>query len=1022
MPVLPILLLLLLSLARPSETCDFVNNEEDTKMKLRGLLDDDSVRLVEYNIEVDGYSREFWRTVGGNEWFQPWVWYRAKGTYSQRLLLLFHYFFGFLKPYLGIGVRSLHLHLNVSVPGCLDGMSSSTLEPKLRQFLYYDLKNETEKQATEFSTDIRVCSQHVGNFSGSGRLVYRCCSRDNQGLEACSEESDDEWVWVLRAFIITLCILLFLYFPRLIPRGYYVYTFHYYPPDGQTFNLLLTPQPARYRRESPDSTVLPAARWRKLRTLEREVSELQPDVVYSAKIKRVTFECGMDRLLSETSSPVSVFRSLFDTWIRCKVRHADSLEDCCSAPVCGELCCTCCPPWAAWLRALRTIVLLLVLAVPALPILYVMAADDLEYQEVATMMDERGLRQSYNFYFGSIFGKVVVSLLAGLYVLHVVLVVVDGCHDQNLARSYTELLQVARHRARLRDRLHDSQAIIRKVFWPIKRLGVMAVPLWLILLLLLPLVLLVYMVATAPVPKLLVHCVRLLAGRTAGRRRKTNAEMTVWGQVENMLFVFTLVDVFAVLTLALNFLVHVLVIAVVQLIVNVAFLMKFFTIMVLLVVYIRDSFRMVNSTYASHHATVLGYVLALEEEDLKEEADKDWREQENKIFKIVPSSSADSKGRAGPEEEAYRKKRLFTIKNDALRMRMRSLALFLDKDDIPYIPKKFLEHTTTIACPGSPGRLEEAYLRALGRFARTVVFLMLILLPLLAYASTYDISTNLQFFAILFTGTIPLVMRYFFMSPGAMKKVNTNTLRFKTQMDDKVESFMQTWAVEDVIVEKFGPPNQDDPQDKPVKTKPAPLTDDAGITQPASDPSHPFQPLSAPSNRSSKNTGQLNYMLPDPTQDEDNGDDLLPNMNGDHAAMEPDDNTDPYRQQQRAHKHKKHKKKKKSSHRHVSPLDDLVPTTIGGGGGGDIPTNDRATVNGKEARMREKRRGKKEGPVRIDLILDISEEKPVPRGLLPGEGEGEEKSVGMSDPPSFHDWHGRPRPVDETKESGKLVV
>lgn len=74
--------------------------------------------------------------------------------------------------------------------------------------------------------------------------------------------------------------------------------------------------------------------------------------------------------------------------------------------MCGELCCSTCPPWITWLRALRTILVLLLLAVPAMPLLYAMTAEGLQYQELANAFTERGLRQSYNFYAGSVLGKV----------------------------------------------------------------------------------------------------------------------------------------------------------------------------------------------------------------------------------------------------------------------------------------------------------------------------------------------------------------------------------------------------------------------------------------------------------------------------------------------------------------------------------------------------------------------------------------------------------------------------------------
>ena len=59
---------------------------------------------------------------------------------------------------------------------------------------------------------------HVEDKNGWGELVYRCCSRDDAGHETCDEIWDDEWVWVLRTFVIIITILLFLYFPSVIPK------------------------------------------------------------------------------------------------------------------------------------------------------------------------------------------------------------------------------------------------------------------------------------------------------------------------------------------------------------------------------------------------------------------------------------------------------------------------------------------------------------------------------------------------------------------------------------------------------------------------------------------------------------------------------------------------------------------------------------------------------------------------------------------------------------------------------------
>ncbi|XP_070175037.1 uncharacterized protein [Littorina saxatilis] len=967
------------------------------------------------------------------------------GTNSERLLLLFHYYYGLLKPYLGIGTRTVDLELRLNVSGCLNGLSSLELERRMRQFLYYDLGNATERSNAKFDdADIRVCTMHVGSENGWGRLVYYCCSRNDAGNEFCSEIGDDYWVWVLRSFIVIVSVLLFLYFPKMIPKGYRVYSFYYYPPDNKSFNMMITTTPEKYK-DSSKATVLSSAHWRKMLKFRAEISKLQPDVIYRVKVKRMTFECGMDRLLSETSSPVGAFRSIFDSLVRCKVRHADPLEDCCNTPVCGQLCCHFCPAWHVLLRAMRTILVLLVLALPALPILYAMAAEDLEYQELAGIYRERDLHQSYNFYPGSVFGKVIVALLSSLYLLHLILVVIDGCHDHNLATAYTQLLQVTRRKTRLQDRVSHSQSIVRKIFWPVKRFGILAIPAGIILLVLLPVILIVYLIVTSPVPKLLVHVGSLVCGKTKNRRSKTKAEMTALGLGESVLFVVTLIDVFAVLTLSVNFVVHVVVILLVQAVVDLSFVMKFLPIIILLAVYVRDSFKVVNNTYASHHNVVLRHVLNIESEDIKREADKDWHDQENKIFKIVPITALDPKGREGKEEESYKRKKLFFFKNGAVRMRTRSLIMFLDKEDIPYIPKKFLTHTTTIRCPGSPGRLDEAYLKAAGRFGRTVVFLLFVLLVVLAYADMYYLSPTSTFFATLLTGAIPLILRYFFLNPGTVSKVDTSTLRFQTQMDDKVESFEQSWVVEDMQVDTIILPKdfdglydptlkpfhetteEEEPEQKEgekeetgsyTPTPPRPRPSSPQLSRGELDGHKGLQP----SQINKPGQGYANYMMAMDTEDDAVPDDIQQYQQFNNATMEPQaDNL----QQQRQHtarpppsprpaaKGEEQSRTRKKSKQTPMPLGDnpdfqkmispSPPSPLQPNGVITTPSG-KWTGKGKKSKN-----GKTKKPPRIDLVIDISKEDLIFYNV------DETKLGASSRPPSVH-WNRRSRLAPENRK------
>nr|KAG5694261.1 hypothetical protein BaRGS_021576 [Batillaria attramentaria] len=841
------------------------------------------------------------------------------GENSERLLLLFHYYYGLLKPYLGIGTETLDLDLDLDDPGCLRPLSSEDLEDKLRHFLYYDLKNETERLEAKFADqDIHVCSMHVGDYDGWGRLVYRCCHRDDEGNESCNNISDDEWVWVLRAFIITVSALLFLYFPTFIP----------------------------------------------------------------------------------------------------KVRHADPLEDCCNSPLCGELFCTQCPAWHAWLRAVRTVLVLVLLALPAFPILYAMAGDDLEYQELARIFEDRGLKQSFNYYIGLVAGRVIVGTLCSLYVFHGVLVVVDGCTDGNLARAYTELLQVSRRKARLQDRVRQSQSIIKKAVWPIKRYGILAIPAGLILLGLVPIGWLVYVIFTSPVPKLIMHTFSLLCGNGTNRHRQTQDEMSKCRLVESVLFVVTLIAVFAVVTLSINFLVHVLVILLVTLIVDISFVMKFLPIVVLLLVYVRDSFKVVNNTYSAHYSIVLRHVLGMEAEDIKNEADKDWAMQENKIFKIVPDTAEGAFGCEGKDEKDFRKKKLFFRKNGAWRMRTRSLILFLDKDDIPYIPKKFLFHTTCMACPGSPGRIAEAFLKAAGRFGRTVVFLLFIMLVVLAYADTYYISPTSQFFAILLTGTIPLVLRYFFLNPGSVTKVDTTTLRFRTQMDDKIESFMQSWVLEDLeVAETFLCEDYDNLYNKtgPYDVDFTPPDKDTVQAMMTQDGWMPLQKREYGLSEAGVRTtpgGYGNFMLADDSPMDGDADDWSHYQTFTDPTLEQDAGLPP------AHRHSRQQPKKQNSSANHHP-NAAKPAerpqrngSVRFGAGGLVANNIKSLTNG------DPKAGKTgtDQPPRIDLVVDISGEE----ALAVYSVDLAEKAVGIGRPPNLH-WKRKSNLVRDSTEKSEGI-
>ncbi|XP_059153421.1 uncharacterized protein LOC131939235 isoform X2 [Physella acuta] len=789
---------------------------------------DSDTRILEYHIQFVNISdKKFdFDARASEDAFQPSRWFRTQGESSSQLLLVNNYYYGMLKPFITPGIVKVTLSLRVSPPTCLDGVKGEQIEVMIRDYLLLDFNIDGSKMKHPFkySDDVEICTAHISDNNGWGRLLYRCCGLDNSKELYCDDVFEDDWVWALRAFIISITCILFLYFPMFIPEGYRFNNYVFYPKGELKFHFILTTNPETYRDEDRVK-VLKMSSWKKMSRLSHHVEGLEPEKPYVADVRKVTYNVCMDKLLVEGASTTNARRSFFNAFVRCKIRQSEALEECCDAPFCGTVWCRRCPAWKVWLRATRTVLVMFILALPSLPFMYAMTAENMDYQQMSEAFQTRGLTHLFNFYLGKTLGRVTVGVLASMYILHTIIIIVDGATEEAISKLYNEVLDVSMKKKTLHGHIKWTRKTIRRFCFPVRKFGVLTVPLFFLLsLVLVPAYFTLSMIIQAPTLRIFIQAVKMSFQRSRKLCHSSTHGFKFFSFCRIFGFFVSLIFVFIVLTIGTNFLVHVLAMVIVTVVVEADFIYRVLPVVLLFVVYIRDSYSQVGEKYDLFFTSLLNTIKQKEAEAIRRECLKSLDQQQNKIFQIVPEplvldDNDDIEPAVNQQIDKPAKKRhslyvtmwreppspaetkihaLMTVKNEAVSLYGRQLVLFLNREDILYMSKKFFFHCCTMDCAGAPGNLVENYIKATLDFAKVGLFLLFVFMVVMAYGSVYYISPANHLFVTLVSGLVPLIVRNIFCLKKPVETVNTSNYRFEAQLKDKIESFGQSLDAVDI--------------------------------------------------------------------------------------------------------------------------------------------------------------------------------------------------------------------------------
>ena len=156
-----------------------------------------------------------------------------------------------------------------------------------------------------------------------------------------------------------------------------------------------------------------------------------------------------------------------------------------------------------------------------------------------------------------------------------------------------------------------------------------------------------------------------------------------------------------------------------------------------------------------------------------------------------------------------------------LHWKINHLVLFIDRKDVPRIPRELFEQICYIEAPGCPGPVYKGLLKATQKFMYMILFLVFVAIVVMAFGNMYNVSTTNQLLITLAGGFVPFVIRFVLTPKNA--EIDLNTYTFEGKVHDILKNFHQTWPVHDLTFTLDSNVEQDIPGPNDGRPPPPPL-------------------------------------------------------------------------------------------------------------------------------------------------------------------------------------------------------
>ncbi|KAL3853806.1 hypothetical protein ACJMK2_017315 [Sinanodonta woodiana] len=809
-----------------NNNCTFKTENDDLPIKLDSKMTKDTKVLV-FKINFQGWSGNILGFEQGNI-YKPTHWVLARGRLGKGLLLLKHNYEMLSLSTLSLNTQKMDISLIQSSPNCIEEMNVSTFEYTVRELLLNNWKKNEAGDA--------ICNIHITNDNGVAHFVYKCCHRNSDGTIKCEDVTRDIWLNMLFTIILLLKLYVILASPKLVPETFYrvkyVASTYIHRLGNKPLNLkvILTKTPHKYQEARITSD---ASSFKYMPRFKEKIKDLKPDIEYNMKITEIHMRVEGQRLIPEDDAPVGLLKSLYDSFVRCKIRERPSMSKCCYADMCLLRQTSMQIPWHTFLSKLMMCIVMLILAMPWIVRVYLYY--QYEHEEMNAEKDVASRKGLSLLFPGSVtlYLTPLHTLFIVIYVMLSVEYILYGIVKEKVRQRFMLVIQKCF--------MDMSEGNISEVFgWsasmllkPCTSLGVAGICLgmifWIFAIPYLLIMLSFYLFPTVNLTlRMFGHFIVFVLPRdtklTNNRlysmidqwlniiRDKTGMQHIAWTEtlvryeqelktkksrcLQLLVITICLISVYSViflLTEIVTFYVEMAVYTSMGIILNAETVLTYISLIFIMAMYANSCLNYVVDRYQNVNKTINKVLQELPKENVEDGMHFPGDQQRNIAFRVATD------GLKSLEDPVSLVKTEFGY----LTWRTTRLVLFLSENDMPFIPRKFFFDACKMPYYSCPGELLFNYLRAFGELSTIVAFLLFVLVIVLSFGETYQLSATNQLLATLAGGLLPWIFMNVVFRTHVPPSLDYSNPNFKICFSELLDHYKQDWPVDDIVVEDF---------------------------------------------------------------------------------------------------------------------------------------------------------------------------------------------------------------------------
>ena len=588
-----------------------------------------------------------------------------------------------------------------------------------------------------------VCHQVIKEQSGFAKFTDRCCYKklDEDTVE-CYIDIPNKWLQILDILQATLIAVVFVFGPCAIPEWFYSnfhdtveYVVKLKEPLYKTICIARAPPNNVFTRHTID-----------LRNRDdfvicrRILTDMPTGMIIPIKISQFDINVRYRKLLDEKNVPVGLAACIFRALFLCKLRDLDAFQDCCNANYLGCVHNDKPRPWINICQTIGRIMLVFVLPFPfyiRLIAYYLFENPEIQTRHLAA--EQLNLPVYYNYR--------LLQYLSPTHPIFLAAYAVFLCSGVSIAYSGGKVTPT-----RLQQVLIDSfmelndmswqsalSMFIRNLIWPFRKYGIFGCVIALVAWpLLVPLSVAVCFIYCLPVffltCRIFMHSFknhshekssvmhRTVAAFEADKflkevrhkakrsriRKEFYCSLNLTKYLGNIFItltsVLTIYSVMLVAAEVCGFIVEVLCFTMMGLIVNASKVLKYGSLILLVVIYSYNTYSNVNRKYLKLNKALFG--------DIK------YRIKDLEDFTMLPAHLQGNRGFKAceaSEQADYETTDDLSLEHP-YHWDINDLILFIESDDTPRIPKKLFDDVCEIRVAGSPGPVYRSLLGCHGTF------------------------------------------------------------------------------------------------------------------------------------------------------------------------------------------------------------------------------------------------------------------------------------------------------------------